>query len=151
MASALAEVAGRFTAEDLVADLQTAFVAASLGSPLVVPRRKLEQAARYPALAFELGAFETRSVGAGGLRAMVGEGVWWLAMAADDETLLLTRLRTATDLVRQTVEAALAGEFQRCECSAAAPEGEVARQAGLTLRLVPVRFTYHWLYQSGVL
>lgn len=152
MANAISAIKDQFTSEPTRTALNSVLASrglAAIRGPIRRHRRQLRAAAGLPALAAELGRLEAVNVAAGGLRALTGELVYLLALGGADDTDLFDRLEQYIDAVREAVETTLAAGFQRLEFAGADVEGEVIADAGVSIRLVPLRFTYTWLYRAG--
>lgn len=145
----LATLTALLTSEALRAAVNSRLSAAGL-PPVNLPfrrhRRLLREAGTLPAVALELGELAGRAV-ATGLRALDGEATWWLALGGADEYHLLPRAVAAGDALREAIEATLTGELQRLAFAGSLVEGELWREGGAPIRLIPVRFAVTWLYE----
>lgn len=152
MANSISEIKDRFTSSTLRTALNASFTAqglVNLSGPILRHRRQLQAVSRLPALVVELGEVTGVPVGAGGLMTMRGTATCYLALGRANDEALFDAAEQYVDALRAAVESTLSGEFQRLRFSGAVIEGEAYSEAGPTVRLVPVRFDYDWLYGSG--
>ncbi len=151
MTGPLADLKSLFCSDALRDALNARLTLAGLPSLAPVPiarhRRQLRSAARYPALAVELGAVTGRLEGAGGLASLRGTATYWLAVGAPGDNVLLERLAAALEVLRDTLATELAGKLTGLRFASAGLEGEVWQEGAVALRLAPLRFDFIWLYE----
>ena len=151
MSDALVTLKGLFCADSLRDALNERLADANLPTLAAVPiarhPRLLRSAARYPALAVELGQVSGQLEGSGGLSSLRGVATWWLAAGAAGEAVVLERLEAMLDALREGLAAELAGQLDRFTLAAAGVEGELWQEGSVALRLAPLRFDFVWLYE----